>query len=102
MASRMSDTIQATLKWFVPFLVVFAVVYAIGASEKEEVVFTEQEQDGEMIVADLYERGYLSNSFSYAIALAAVRLGLDIEAGAYALKKDMGPFAFLAAVTVPE
>lgn len=100
--AKLSDTIQRTLKWAIPALIVFVVVYAIGKSNEPEVIYTENEDNEEAIVADLYERGYLSNAFAYGVALAAVRLGVDIDPGAYMLSKNMGPLAFLAAVTVPE
>lgn len=95
-------SIQRTLQWLVPALLLFAFVYAMSESQEETIFITEPEVANEALVTELYDHGYFANWFSYAIAKTAVSFGVDVNPGAYAFKKGMGPFAFLAAVSAPE
>lgn len=102
MQLRTVDAIQKTLKWLIPAALVFALVYAISETQEEQVVITEPELANAALIDDLYERGYFANALSYNVVRIAVALGVDVDAGAYALKPGMGAFAFLAAVSTPE
>lgn len=102
MAEKFSATIQNTLKWLVPILLILAVFYAFNEKKQSQVVVLSDEKNESEIVDELNERGYISNSLSYLIAKAAVAFGLDFEPGAFVLYEDMGPFSLLAALASPE
>lgn len=102
MRENLSTTIQRTIKWLVPALLLFAFVFALDQTNDAQVVITDPELANEALLVDLHERGYFANTFSYTVARVAVAFGVDIQPGAYALKKGMGPFSFLAAVIAPE
>jgi len=102
MRSRISIFVQKTLRWTIPLLVVFVLVYALSESRETEIIIIDFTENEEAIVQDLYERGYLANIFAYGVAVLAVQFGFEVEPGAYALRKNMGPFSFLAAIASPE
>lgn len=102
MRMAVSDMIGKTCKWLIPAALVFALVYAISETKEERLVITEPELADAALLEDLYDRGYFANALSYNIVKIAVALGVDVNAGAYALKPGMGAFAFLAAVSMPE
>lgn len=102
MAGKISATIQNTLKWLVPLLLIFAVFYAFTEKQQEQLVVLHDEKTESEVVDELKERGYISNSISYLIAKLAVKFGVDIESGAFMLHENMGPFSLLAALTSPE
>lgn len=102
MRRNISSSIQRTMTWLIPALLLFAVTFAMSETHGDRVVVTDPELANEALLVDLYERGYFANAFSYHVARVAVALGVEIDAGAYMLKKGMGPFSFLAAVIAPE
>jgi UPF0755 protein len=102
MAEKISSTIQNTLKWLVPLLLIFAVFYAFSERKQEQLVVIHDEKTETEMVDELKERGYISNSFSYLITKVALKFGVDIESGAFMLHDDMGPFSLLAALASPE
>jgi UPF0755 protein len=97
-----ADTIGKTVKWLIPAAIVFALVYAVSESREPALVVTEQVASEDVVLEDLYERGYFANALSYNIVRIAVTLGFDMEPGAYSLTKGMGAFSFLSAVSAPE
>jgi len=102
MQRQVRDSLQRTLKWFIPAAIVFALVYSISESKQEQLVVTEPGLSDEELLTDLYERGYFANALSYNVVRIAVALGVDVDPGAFSLKKGMGAFSFLAAVSSPE
>ncbi|MEY2703073.1 MAG: hypothetical protein RLY43_1711 [Bacteroidota bacterium] len=102
MPGKISATIQNTLKWLVPMLLIFAVFYAFSEQKKEQLVVLHDEKSEKEIVEELKERGYISNSISYFITKIALKFGADIESGAFLLHENMGPFSLLAALASPE
>jgi UPF0755 protein len=102
MSRPLTDNFQRVLKWLIPAVVVFVIVYAISESKGEQLVLTEPTLSDEALLTDLYERGYFANALSYNVVRIAVALGVDVDPGAFSLKKGMGAFSFLAAVSAPE
>lgn len=102
MAEKISSTVQNVLKWLLPFLILFAIFYAISDKEKGKVVVIEEGKSEQEIIDDLNQRGYISNTFSYLLTKIALKIGIDIESGGFVLHENMGPFSLLAALASPE
>lgn len=102
MRRTVADTLGRTMKWLIPAAIVFALVYAVSESREPTLVVTEPIASEDIVLEDLYERGYFANALSYNIVRIAIVLGFDVEPGAYSLTKGMGAFAFLSAVSAPE
>lgn len=102
MSKKVSDTIQAFLRWSVPALVIFAVFYSVVQTHLEkELVIVDYTTDDVGVLTQLFDMGAINN-LSYVAGLAAVGFGFDIEAGGFEIARGMGPFSFLAAALNPE
>ena len=102
MPGKISATIQNTLKWFIPVLLIFAIFYAFNEKRDTQVVVMPESKSEAEIVDDLKERGYISNSISYLLTKFFLKIGVDVEPGGFVLHEDMGPFSLLAALASPE
>lgn len=102
MLKKISDSIQITLRWTLPFLIIFSVFYAISETHKETKLFiVDYTTDDIEVLSQLRNKGAMNN-LSYIAGLIAVNFGFDIDAGGFKIAKGIGPFSFLAAVLNPE
>ncbi len=102
MREKLSASLQNTLKWLVPLLLIFAIFYAVSETKQRQVVVLSDDKTSAEIVEELNDRGYFANGISYFILKLAVKAGFDIESGGFSLEDKMGPFSMLAALASPE